>query len=228
MPRILIVEDDPAMQNGLRDNLEIEGYEVDVEGDGEKGLQAALHVPYDLIILDVMLPKMSGIDILRKAREANVTARVVMLTARGEEIDKVLGLELGADDYVTKPFSLRELLARVKALLRRYQNSSESGSEGKLILGDLQIDFSSYTARKGNEPCDMTPKEFDVLRFMWEHEGQTVSRTLLLEKVWGYDDSVSSRTVDNVMVKLRQKIEEDPARPRHILTMHGLGYKFVL
>jgi DNA-binding response OmpR family regulator len=227
MSKILIVEDDESMRRGLRDNLVLEGYDVDTEGDGEGGLDALRTGRYDLLILDVMLPVLSGIDLLRKAKEERIATRVIMLTARSEEIDKVVGLELGADDYVTKPFSLRELLARVKAVLRRVGPEGERARETVLQLGDVRIDFAAYAATKHGAPVDMTPKEVDVLRYLCEREGETVSRTDLLEHVWGYAEEISSRTVDNVIVRLRQKIESDPSHPRHILTMHGVGYKFV-
>jgi DNA-binding response OmpR family regulator len=227
MPRILIVEDDESMRRGLRDNLALEGYEVDVQGDGESGLSALRSGRYDLLILDVMLPVLSGIDLLRMAKEERISTRVIMLTARSEEVDKVVGLELGADDYVTKPFSLRELLARVKAVLRRVDPEGGRATDTVLQLGDIRIDFTAYAATKHGTPVDMTPKEVDVLRYLCEREGQTVSRVDLLEHVWGYAEEISSRTVDNVIVRLRQKIEADPSHPRHILTMHGIGYKFV-
>jgi len=227
MPKILLVEDDPTMQRGLKDNLEFEGYDVEVAGDGKKGLQCILDNSYDLVILDGMLPYMSGLDVLKKVREKGLSLPVIMLTAKGEEIDRVLGLELGADDYVTKPFSLRELLARVKAVLRRGEGGA--GKVGSaMTLGPLSVDFATYNASKNGESLTMTPKEFEVLKFLWEHRNQTVSREQLLTNVWGYDDSVSTRTVDNFILKLRQKIEEDPAHPRHIITIHGTGYKLIL
>jgi len=226
MARVLIVEDEPAMQAGLRDNFEIEGYEVDVAGDGHTGLQKMTEQEHDLVILDVMLPRMSGFDVLKAARMKGVKSPVIMLTAKGEEIDKVLGLELGADDYITKPFSLRELLARVKAVLRRAEVGG--GPAGKLSIGGVDIDFGTYSAAKGGVAVPMTPKEFDVLKFLWEHRNQTVTRDLLLTGVWGYDDSMSTRTVDNFILRLRQKLEEDPAHPRIILTIHGAGYKLVV
>jgi DNA-binding response OmpR family regulator len=226
MARVLIIEDEPAMQAGLRDNLEVEGYDVDVAGDGHTGLQKMTEQEHDLVILDVMLPRMSGFDVLKAARMKGVKSPVIMLTAKGEEIDKVLGLELGADDYITKPFSLRELLARVKAVLRRAEVGGRS--TGKLSFGGVDIDFGTYSAAKGGIAVPMTPKEFDVLRFLWEHRNQTVTRDLLLTGVWGYDDSMSTRTVDNFILRLRQKLEEDPAHPRVILTIHGAGYKLVV
>ncbi len=226
MEQILIIEDDPSMQTGLRDNLELEGYAVTVAGDGREGLRVLLEHPPDLVVLDVMLPSMSGFDVLKQARARGITVPVILLTAKGEEIDKVLGLELGADDYITKPFSLRELLARVKAVLRRGQSGGASGSV-QAVIGQLSVDFSAYAARRGETSIDMTPKECEVLKYLWEHRNQTVSRDQLLTHVWGYDESLSTRTVDNFILRLRQKIEADPAHPKHILTIHGAGYKLI-
>jgi len=225
MPKILVIEDEPEMQRGLRDNLEFESYEVEIAGDGAAGLQKLVDNSYDLVILDVMLPKMSGFEVLRKARERGVRTPVIMLTAKGEEVDKVVGLELGADDYMTKPFSLRELLARIKAILRR--QTGTVASSDRMTMGDIDIDFSSYNATREGQPVAMTPKEFDLLKFLWQHRNQTVTRDQLLTNVWGYDESVSTRTIDNFIVKLRQKLEQDPAHPRLIITMHGAGYKLV-
>ena len=225
MPKILIIEDDPAMQTGLRDNLEFEEYDVKVIGDGKAGLQSLLENSYDLVILDVMLPSMSGFDVLKRAREKGVGTPVIMLTAKGEEIDKVLGLELGADDYMTKPFSLRELLARVKAILRRAESALPGGAV--MRLGPFEADFSTYAATRGGEQVPMTPREFELLKFLWDHRNRTVSRDQLLTNVWGYDDSISTRTIDNFILKLRQKIEADPSHPRHLITIHGTGYKLI-
>lgn len=227
MTKILFVEDEPQMQRGVKDNLELEGYEVDLAGDGKAGLQKLLENSYDLILLDVMLPQMSGLDVCKKAREKGVTAPIIMLTAKGEEIDKVLGLELGADDYITKPFGLRELLARVKAVLRRSEGTT-GGPTQRMVLGSVEIDFATYNASRSGENLPMTPKEFEILKFLWHHRNKAVSRDQLLTNVWGYDESISTRTVDNFILKLRQKIEDDPARPKHILTIHGLGYKLIL
>ncbi len=228
MARILVVEDDPKMQTGLRDNLEFEGYDVEVAGDGKTGLEKALGLEYDLLLLDVMLPKMSGFDLLRTVRERGIQVPAIMLTAKGEEIDKVLGLELGADDYVTKPFGLRELLARVKAVLRRHERGGGSEEAERAKIGSLEVDFAAYTATKGGKPVAMTPKEVEILKYFWKHKNETVSRDKLLTDVWGYDDSVSTRTVDNFILKLRQKIEKDPAEPHHIITIHGVGYKLLV
>ena len=226
MAHILIIDDEAGMRRGLVDNLRFEGHTTAEAADGEEGLALILSTPADLIILDVMMPKMSGFDVCRAARAKGVETPVIMLTAKGEEIDRVLGLELGADDYVTKPFSLRELLARIRAVLRRAQGSTTPAS-AEVSIGRLRIDFHAYTAREGNEDVPFTHREFEVLRHLWEHRGQTVSRDHLLSEVWGYDDSISTRTIDNFILKLRQKIEMDPGSPRHILTVHGIGYKLV-
>lgn len=227
MPKILVVEDEPTMQAGLKDNLEFEGYDVHVAANGKAGLDALINNSYDLVVLDVMLPQMSGFDVLKKAREKGIATPVIMLTAKGEEIDKVLGLELGADDYMTKPFGLRELIARVKAVLRRY----DAGGQGPALhmtLDDVVVDFTAYTATRGGSEVTMTPKEFEILKFLWQHRNAVVSRDQLLTNVWGYDESISTRTVDNFILKLRQKLEANPAHPRHIITIHGTGYKLIV
>ena len=227
MAKILIVEDEPQMQRGVKDNLEFEGYEVDVADDGKSGLQKIMDKSYDLVLLDVMLPQMSGFDVCKKAREKGIATPIIMLTAKGEEIDKVLGLELGADDYITKPFGLRELLARVKAVLRRAEGSA-TGSAERMVLGSVEIDFATYNASRSGEAIQMTPKEFDILKFLWHHRNKAVSRDQLLTNVWGYDESLSTRTVDNFILKIRQKVEDDPAHPKHIMTIHGMGYKLIV
>jgi DNA-binding response OmpR family regulator len=225
MAHILIVEDEEQMRLGLRDNLEFEDYEVDMAADGEEGLEKILNNTYDLILLDVMMPKMSGFDVCKKVRSKDITTPILMLTAKGEEIDKVLGLELGADDYITKPFSLRELLARIKAVLRR---SDKSGSQtSKTQVGKLTINFSTYEAYDQEESVTMSHKEFEVLKYLCDHVNETVERDTLLNEIWGYDNMTTTRTVDNFILKLRQKIEIDPAQPKHILTVHGIGYKYI-
>jgi DNA-binding response OmpR family regulator len=226
MARILIVEDEVQMRKGLQDNLEFEGYEVDDASDGEEGQKKILENSYDLILLDVMLPKKSGFDVCREIRSRGVTCPVLMLTAKGEEIDRVLGLELGADDYITKPFSLRELLARIKAVLRRSGGSIKEGA--LIILGKLEINFATYEAYEKGQSIAMTHKEFEILKYLWQHKNQTVGRENLLNDVWGYDTATTTRTVDNFILRLRQKIEADPAEPKHILTVHGLGYKLLV
>lgn len=226
MAHILVIEDEPEMQRGLRDNLEFEGYDVQIIGDGNKGLEAIQKKPYDLILLDVMLPGISGFDICRKVRTEGNKTPIIMLTAKGEEVDKVLGLEFGADDYITKPFSLRELLARVKAVLRR-SPAEQHFSEPTITVGLLKADLDTYTATKKGKPVRMTSKDFEILRYLWKHQQQVISRDDLLKNVWGYDESISSRTVDNFIVKLRKNVEKDPANPKHIITIHGTGYKLI-
>lgn len=227
MTKILLVEDEPKMQQVIKDNLELEGYDVDIACDGIVGLRKIIDNTYSLVLLDVMLPQMSGFDVCRKAREKGVSTPVIFLTAKGEEIDKVLGLELGADDYITKPFGLRELLARTKAVLRRVEGSA-GGSMEKVAIGSVEVDFKTYTANCRGTNLEMTPKEFELLKFLWQHRNQSVSRDQLLTNVWGYDESLSTRTIDNFILKLRQKIEENPAKPKYIITIHGLGYKLIV
>jgi DNA-binding response OmpR family regulator len=225
MARILLVEDELKMQRGLRDNLEFEGHEVTIQGNGSSGLQTLLRESFDLVILDVMLPQMSGFDVVRKAREKGVHIPILMLTAKGEEIDKVLGLELGADDYVTKPFSLRELIARVNALLRRAVPAS--AGDTTMNLRDIVVNFASYCGSKEGKEFSMTPKEFEILKYLWQHRNEAVSRDDLLTNVWGYDESVTTRTIDNFILKIRQKIEDDCTHPKVIITIHGTGYKLL-
>jgi DNA-binding response OmpR family regulator len=227
MSHILVVEDEREMLRGLRDNLEFENYRVDAATDGEIALKKITEGSYDLIILDVMLPRLSGLDVCKRARQQGITTPIIMLTARGEEIDKVLGLELGADDYVTKPFGVRELMARIKAVLRRAEGANGTPSE-RMVLDTLVLDFASYTATRDKQPLTLSPREFDIMKYLWLHRNKTVSRDELLTQVWGYDDSISTRTVDNFMLKLRQKIEDDPGSPKRIITIHGIGYKLIV
>lgn len=227
MTQILIVEDELHMQEGLRDNLRFEGYEVDLAADGDTGLKLLLQGTYDLAVLDVMLPQRSGFDICREARRRGVTTPIIMLTARAEEMDKVLGLELGADDYVVKPFSLRELIARIRAVLRRHTAISPTG-ELPVRIGQADVYFQTYTLRRDGEALPVTHLEFEVLRYLYHYAGKPVSREALLADVWGYAAQPTTRTVDNFILKLRQKIEPDPAHPRHLLTVHGVGYKLIL
>ncbi len=226
MTRILIVEDEMAMRIGLKDNFEFEGFSVDTAEDGAKGLEMIANNKYDLVLLDVMLPKMSGFDVCKTIRMNKNNIPIIMLTAKGEEIDKVLGLEIGADDYITKPFSLRELLARIKAVLRRYQ--FDESNEKNIEIGRLQIDFKSYNAWENEKPVIMTHKEFEILKYFWKNKNQTISRSKLLEDVWGYDQDISTRTIDNFILKLRQKIEKKYSHPKFIITVHGIGYKLVI
>jgi len=226
MKKILIVEDEPNMRLGLKDNLEFEGYQVQVTTDGKTGLEEITKNIYDLVLLDVMLPELSGFDVCKKAREQAIQTPIILLTAKGEEIDKVLGLELGADDYITKPFGLRELLARIKAVLRR-GNSHEVSQPKEVSIGRMKVNFSSYLATVEEEPVKMTHKEFEILKYLWEHKNDTVSRYQLLEDIWGYEEQPTTRTVDNFILKLRQKIEQNPEKPQIILTVHGVGYKML-
>ena len=224
MTKILIVEDDPAMSVALRDGFEFEKYDVEMAGDGEEGLRLATRGDHDLIILDVMLPKKSGLDVCRELRANGSRTPVIMLTARGQEIDKIVGLKLGADDYVTKPFSFIELLARVEAVLRRMKRTAP---QDEYAFGDVRLDFRTYQATKTGEALELTPREFRILRFFIDHADEVVSRESLLNHVWGYDSTAFTRTVDTHMARLRQKIESVPAEPRHFITVHRVGYKFV-
>jgi DNA-binding response OmpR family regulator len=223
--RILVVEDDPAILQGLADNLGCESHDVLTASDGEQGYSLARSEKPDLIILDIMLPRMSGYELCRKLRAESVTTPIVMLTARGDEADRVVGLDLGADDYITKPFSVRELLARIRAVLRRAQAQSVLPEE--LRFANVVVDFRRYEARKAGRPVDLTRKEFGLLRLLAARSGEPVTRDDLLNEVWGYDANPTTRTVDNHVASLRAKLEENPSEPRHLFTVHGVGYKWV-
>ncbi|HLX74240.1 MAG TPA: response regulator transcription factor [Terriglobales bacterium] len=225
MTKILIVEDEPAMVSGLRDNFEFEGYEVITAGDGVEGLGRALSDSPDLVVLDVMMPRMSGLDVCKQLKVKKPALPIIMLTARGQEVDKVVGLELGADDYVTKPFSIRELLARVKAVLRRAQGAPKD--QERYSFGDVEVNVRSCRVIRGGRPLEFSAKEFELLKYFLSHPGETVTRDRLLEDVWGYERFPTTRTVDAHIVRLRQKLEPKPEEPRFILTVHGIGYKFV-
>ncbi|HLF48643.1 MAG TPA: response regulator transcription factor [Methylomirabilota bacterium] len=224
MPRILIVDDEPEMVRGLEDNLRFEGYQTLSAADGRRGLALALSDAPDLLLLDIMMPGMSGWDVCRELRQKGLDIPVIMLTARGEEVDRVLGLELGADDYVTKPFSLRELLARIRAVLRR------PGPRQKFVVfafGDVRLHLRARQAFKAGKEVRLTRKEFELLRYLVEHRGEVVTRDRLLDEVWGYDQYPTTRTVDTHILRLRQKFETDPEHPAYIVTAHGQGYRFV-
>jgi DNA-binding response OmpR family regulator len=223
--KILIVEDEPNMVAGLRDNFEFEGFQVATALDGVEGLEQALKISPDLVILDVMMPKMSGLDVCKQLKAKRPSIPIIMLTARGQEVDKVVGLELGADDYVTKPFSIRELLARVKAVLRRTQTLPQE--QDRYAFGDVEVDLRGYQVRRGGKPIEFSGKEFDLLKYFLCHSGQTLSRDRLLDEVWGYENYPTTRTVDTHIVRIRQKLEPVPDDPRYFLTVHGVGYKFV-
>ena len=223
--RILIVEDEPAMVAGLRDNFEYEGYDVISAGDGAAGLELALADNPDLVVLDVMMPRLSGLDVCKQLKAKRPSLPIIMLTARGQEIDKVVGLELGADDYVTKPFSIRELMARVKAVLRRV--SPQAPAPEVYRFSDVEVNIRSNEVRRAGTLVELSAKEFALLAYFVAHPAETLSRDRLLDAVWGYENYPNSRTVDTHIVHLRQKLEPSPEDPRFILTVHGSGYKFV-
>jgi DNA-binding response OmpR family regulator len=221
--RILVIEDNRDLAYGLRNNLEIEGYDVDVAEDGKSGLARARRARPDLVVLDLMLPELDGFRVLKELRADGDSLPVLILTARGEEADKVRGLKLGADDYVTKPFGLLELLARVEALLRR---SKGAPSEVEAIrFGDVSVHEASRVVTRGGEPVDLAPKEYELLLALFRAQGAVVSRLELMRQVWGYSDAVITRTVDTHVAELRRKLESDPAAPRHILTARKVGYR---
>jgi len=226
MSRVLVVEDDRAILRGLDESLRFERYDVLAAEDGETGYRLALETKPDLVILDLVLPKINGFEVCRKLRAEGFAAPILMLTARGEETDRVVGLDLGADDYVTKPFSVRELLARVRALLRRTLASEAMPNE--LRFDDVIIDFRRYEAFKGGRSIDMTRKEFGLLRVLASKAGQVVTREALLNEVWGYENYPTTRTVDNHIALLRNKLEENPAEPQRLITFRGVGYKLVV
>lgn len=225
MTRILIVEDEPNMVAGLRDNFEFEGYEVLTAYDGEEGLQRALGDSPDLVVLDVMMPKMSGLEVCKQLKAKRPSIPIIMLTARGQEVDKVVGLELGADDYVTKPFSIRELIARVKAVLRRGRTLPKE--QDRYSFGDAEVDLHACRVTRQGKELDFSSTEFELLKYFVCHAGEVLSRDRLLEEVWGYDSYPTTRTVDAHLVRLRQKLEPNPEQPRYFLTVHGTGYRFV-
>jgi DNA-binding response OmpR family regulator len=229
MQKVLIVEDEQQMAYALKDNFELEGYEVSLAFDGEEGQGKAINETFDVIILDVMLPKISGFDICQSIRKKGIVTPIIMLTARSTDYDKVRGLDYGADDYVTKPFSLIELLARVKAVLRRGNiRKSEEEESAVAEIGKLKVDFSTYNCVIDNQNVKMSHTEIEILRHLWNHKNQIVRRDDIMKFVYGIEGDISTRSIDNFIVKLRQKIEEDAAEPKFILTVHGMGYKLVI
>ena len=226
---ILIVEDEPAMLSGLPATLAFEGYNVDTAIEGDSGLHKILNNDYSLVLLDVMLPNLSGFDICRKVRNDGIKTPIILLTAKGEEMDKVLGLEFGADDYITKPFGLRELLARIKAVIRRTDDSNDNktNNNNNITIGNLKVNFNNYEAFNNNEQIKLSFKEFEILHYLWDKRNSIVSRDDILNDVWGNDYQPTSRTIDNFILKLRSKIENDPNRAKIILTVHGVGYKLI-
>jgi DNA-binding response OmpR family regulator len=223
--RILIIEDEPAMVAGLRDNFEYEGYEVLSAEDGVAGLERVFADDPDLVVLDVMMPRMSGLEVCKQVKAKRPSVPIIMLTARGQEIDKVVGLELGADDYVTKPFSIRELMARIKAVLRRVP--PQPALPQVFRFGDVEVNTRSNEVRRSGAPVELSTKEFALLAYFISHPGETLSRDRLLDEVWGYQNYPNTRTVDTHIVHLRHKLEPNPEDPRYIVTVHGIGYKFV-
>ncbi|MBS1119377.1 MAG: Alkaline phosphatase synthesis transcriptional regulatory protein PhoP [Deltaproteobacteria bacterium] len=226
MTRILVVEDDPSIRLGLEDTLRAKGYEVEVVGRGTEGAERAISGRYDLVVLDVMLPDIDGFEVCRRIRNSKGASRslpVIILSARGAELDRVRGLELGADDYVTKPFSLMELLARVASVLRRAQG--EPTEPAGLAFGDIEIDLVGQVASRAGQRIELPSRAFAILKVFARRPGEVVSRDVLLDEAWGYEDYPNTRTVDNHLVKLRRALEVEPERPRWLVTIHGAGYK---
>jgi len=225
MKRVLVVEDDKAVMRGLIDALKREHYEVSSAEDGARAYELAKSNKFDLILLDVLLPEMDGFDVCRKLRADGIQTAILMLTSKKEEVDKVLGLEIGADDYVTKPFSLRELMARIKARLRR--DASQVSPLQEIEFDEFAFDFKKQEGRRGSRVVKMSAKEFELLKYFAEREGDVITRAQLLDDVWGYEALPTTRTVDNYILLLRKKIEKHPTKPQHLLTVHTKGYKFV-
>jgi two-component system alkaline phosphatase synthesis response regulator PhoP len=224
--KILIIEDEEDLVKGLELNLADEGYIIEWAPDGKEGLRKAIEESPDLILLDIMMPKMSGLDVCREIRKKGLNVPIIMLTAKGEEIDKVVGLEIGADDYMTKPFSIRELLARIKAHLRRESRGGKTVPD-VFSFADVEIDFTHFKVRRGTKEWDLTSLEVEILKYFILHVNEVVSREDLLDKVWGFDKFPTTRTIDNHILKLRKKIEKNPSHPKHILSIYGEGYRFM-
>jgi DNA-binding response OmpR family regulator len=228
MITILVVDDEPSMRQGLADNLEFEGYNVELASNGKEALEKLKNEIFDLVILDVMMPEVNGFDVCKKLRSDGNEVPVILLTAKGEEIDRVLGLEFGADDYITKPFSLREMMARIKAILRRSQNSHNGTSLNNFQkVGLIEVDFKQFEAKKNNIEIKLSHREFEVLHYLWDHNNEIVTRNDLLKNIWKYDEFPTTRTIDNFVLRLRQKIEINSNDPKILLTVHGIGYKMI-
>jgi two-component system, OmpR family, alkaline phosphatase synthesis response regulator PhoP len=225
MESILVIEDDPSIARGLTQNLRFEGYSVQAAADGQAGLELAVAKPPDLILLDVMLPRLNGFEVLRELRRLELEVPVIMLTAKAEEIDKIRGLDLGADDYVTKPFALPELLARVRAVLRRKRRYDKKN--GRVTFACCEVDFASARVTVNGEVVKLTARELELLKLFVEREGQALSREEIVRRVWGYDYEGTDRTLDNFVSRLRQKLEPDADNPKHFLTVRGIGYQFL-
>jgi DNA-binding response OmpR family regulator len=222
---ILVIEDDVSILTGLKDNLEYEGYAVITETNGERGLQKALHKKPDLVLLDIMLPGMNGYEVCRKVKKESPDLPVIMITARGSEMDKVSGLDIGADDYVTKPFSIPELMARIRVAMRR--KTWPPDEPDVFSFGKVTLDFKRLQAFRDNREIKLSSREFEIMKYFIRHEGEAIHRHDLLNAVWGYEAMPTTRTVDNFILNLRKRIEEDPSRPVHILSVRDVGYKFV-
>jgi DNA-binding response OmpR family regulator len=227
MTRILIIEDEKAIRMALEDDFIAEGYQVDSANTGTLGLKKSSESKYDIILLDIMLPELDGFEVLKELRKRNVLTPIIMLTAKSQEIDKILGLEFGADDYVTKPFSPRELQARVKAVLRRVNIKPGLSSVTKFAFGEIVVDFQKYECFKGDENILLTTLEFDLLKFLINHKGEVVNRDQIMDEVWGTEVFVAPRTVDTHILNLRKKIEDNPAQPKWIIGVRGRGYNFL-
>lgn len=224
--KILIIEDEEDLVKGLKLNLEGEGYSVVWAYDGLEGIRKAKVESPDLIILDIMLPKKDGLDVCKEIRQNKIDIPIIMLTAKSGEMDKVVGLEIGADDYLTKPFSIRELLARIKAHLRREKNETKKNCDS-YSFGNVEIDFVQFKIIRGGKKFDLTSLEMEILKYFVEHRGEVVTREQLLDKVWGYEKFPTTRTIDNHIMKLRKKIEEDPSHPKFFFSAYGAGYRFM-
>jgi DNA-binding response OmpR family regulator len=227
MTKILIIEDEKAIRMALEDDLLAEGYTVETAVNGTLGLQKGTDLSFDIILLDIMLPEMDGFEVLKELRRRNVLTPVIMLTAKSQEIDKVLGLEFGADDYVTKPFSPRELQSRIKAVLRRFDKKQEAPAETQFSFGAIRLDFQKYECFRDDKRIPLTTLEFDLLKFLIRQKGRVVDRDEILDQVWGTEVFVSPRTVDTHVLNLRKKIENDPSQPEWIVGVRGKGYKFL-
>lgn len=224
MTKILLVEDDPAIRLAIAESLAAENYTLDEVSSATEAFKKVTNENYDLMLLDLILPDMDGIELCKKLRDEDIRVPVIMVTSRKDEIDKIIGLEIGADDYITKPFSMRELLARMKALLRRV--SFDSGKLSKYSFGNISVDFKKFEALKYGKPIKLSATEYRVLHYFIQHEGEVISRDKFLDDVWGYDSFPTTRTVDNFILSLRKKIEDNPSEPKHLITVHKIGYKF--
>jgi DNA-binding response OmpR family regulator len=232
--KILIVEDDPAIRMGLEDSLTEENYSIESSADGNDGYNKALNGNFDLLILDLMLPSKNGYDITRELRRNDILTPIIMLTSKKEEVDKVLGFETGADDYITKPFSIAELKMRIKAVLRRINSTNDNVNHNnshqhleEFEFGNIKVKINEHLVTKDDKPVDLNVKEMSILTYFYENAGKVITRDDLLDKIWGYESFPNTRTVDNYILSLRKKIEDDPSDPKHIQTIHSLGYKFL-